>query len=385
MKKKILFITHSSNNGGGSEYDFEELLKYFSGKSEDYTVHSLFPKGQNPEYLYPYCEKYGFYRWGFLPSHYIYGLSNYLKYFFKIFDQIRDIKNIIKNEKYDLCVINVVVLIWPILYLAKTQSKVVVFIRENIYPLFLRKLIYKCFNLFKISIIANSETSYNYYKQTTGSVNCDFVYPGIMNFKSDEKILINNNCNIDYINTFKLINLGSIDKLKNQKLIVDSLIEMKKREFKLPYLTFVGYYDKTKKYYTEIMITIRKNSLSKNIRFTGKLNKNEVFKEIKHSNALIISSITEGMPISMLEAMKFGKPVLSTKVGGIPEIIINKINGLLFDNNPKEVALIIHEIMSDKLLYKKLSENSNITFQKSFNLQNSLFKTEKIFQRIMNQ
>jgi len=52
---------------------------------------------------------------------------------------------------------------------------------------------------------------------------------------------------------------------------------------------------------------------------------------VKHSNILIVTSETEGMPRSVLEAMALGKPVIATRVGGIPEVIRDGVDGILID------------------------------------------------------
>ena len=52
---------------------------------------------------------------------------------------------------------------------------------------------------------------------------------------------------------------------------------------------------------------------------------------MKHSNILIVTSETEGMPRSVLEAMALGKPVIATRVGGIPEVIRDGVDGILID------------------------------------------------------
>ena len=46
---------------------------------------------------------------------------------------------------------------------------------------------------------------------------------------------------------------------------------------------------------------------------------------------LVIASSTEGVPLTVLEAMKHGIPVVSTAVGGIPEVIEDGVDGLIVD------------------------------------------------------
>lgn len=52
---------------------------------------------------------------------------------------------------------------------------------------------------------------------------------------------------------------------------------------------------------------------------------------IRCADIMLLTSETEGLPRSMLEAMALGKPVIATSAGGIPEVIRNGIEGILID------------------------------------------------------
>lgn len=54
------------------------------------------------------------------------------------------------------------------------------------------------------------------------------------------------------------------------------------------------------------------------------------------ADVYVLPSYKEGLPISILEAMSYSLPVISTRVGGIPEIIMNGKNGLLINPGDKE-------------------------------------------------
>jgi len=72
--------------------------------------------------------------------------------------------------------------------------------------------------------------------------------------------------------------------------------------------------------------------------FKGWIGNNELKNELGKiaGNALLINTSTsEGIPVSMMEAMSFGIPCIGTKVGGVPEIIIDQYNGYLLKNNPE--------------------------------------------------
>lgn len=75
------------------------------------------------------------------------------------------------------------------------------------------------------------------------------------------------------------------------------------------------------------------------------------------SDAYILPSYTEGVPISILESMSYGVPVLSTPVGGIPEVIRSGENGILFQPGDKAaMADAINKLLNNKDLCQQMSE-----------------------------
>lgn len=75
------------------------------------------------------------------------------------------------------------------------------------------------------------------------------------------------------------------------------------------------------------------------------------------ANAFILPSYTEGVPISILEAMSYGIPILSTLVGGIPEVV-NTDTGILFTPRDKTMmAKAITKIFSDVELCHSMKSN----------------------------
>jgi glycosyltransferase involved in cell wall biosynthesis len=57
---------------------------------------------------------------------------------------------------------------------------------------------------------------------------------------------------------------------------------------------------------------------------------------LNRADAYILPSYNEGLPISILEAMSYGMPIISTRVGGIPEILTNEVNGFIMEPGDKE-------------------------------------------------
>ena len=73
------------------------------------------------------------------------------------------------------------------------------------------------------------------------------------------------------------------------------------------------------------------------------------------TEVFMMSSILEGQPLSLVEAMAYGLPIVTTAVGGIPELIQDGINGLLCDpKNPKCLAEMLIKLIDDPVLRKEL-------------------------------
>jgi glycosyltransferase involved in cell wall biosynthesis len=69
------------------------------------------------------------------------------------------------------------------------------------------------------------------------------------------------------------------------------------------------------------------------IRFTGYLSGNTLKETTRNALAVIVpSEWYENAPLSILESFAFGKPVIGSRIGGIPEMIDDGVNGLLFES-----------------------------------------------------
>jgi glycosyltransferase involved in cell wall biosynthesis len=100
------------------------------------------------------------------------------------------------------------------------------------------------------------------------------------------------------------------------------------------------------------------------IRFTGYLSGNALKKTTRNALAVIVpSEWYENAPISILEALAFGKPVLGARIGGIPEMIDEGVNGYLFETgNVDDLRKKLERILS--MPDKKISNMGQAARQK---------------------
>lgn len=109
---------------------------------------------------------------------------------------------------------------------------------------------------------------------------------------------------------------------------------------------------------------IQENNISNIVSYIGWVSgekKSEVF---NLSDIYILPSYYEGLPISILEAMSYAMPIISTNIGGIPEIVKEGINGFLVrPGNKAELKSAIDRLIADADLRKKMGNKSQCMVQ----------------------
>jgi glycosyltransferase involved in cell wall biosynthesis len=105
----------------------------------------------------------------------------------------------------------------------------------------------------------------------------------------------------------------------------------------------------------------RQYAQSKNlpVTFTGKLSKEEWRAKSKDFDIFLNTTNFDNTPVSVIEAMALGMPVVSTDVGGIPHLVTNEVNGLLVPpNDEAAITLAVKKLCGDPNLTEKLSKNA---------------------------
>jgi glycosyltransferase involved in cell wall biosynthesis len=98
-----------------------------------------------------------------------------------------------------------------------------------------------------------------------------------------------------------------------------------------------------------------------------------------------LSSLYEGLPVALLEAMSVGKPAVAPAVGGIPEVIEDGLNGFLVQpRDPEKLAEKILEILQDPILRSKMSRNAAQAVQERFNLQEMVRRVEQVYSDMLS-
>ena len=82
----------------------------------------------------------------------------------------------------------------------------------------------------------------------------------------------------------------------------------------------------------EVVNTLKELNVYESVNLTGWVEKDAIQEILKNTVLYVLPSYGEGMPMGIIEAMGFGIPIVSTKVGGIPSLVKDGINGLLIES-----------------------------------------------------
>lgn len=124
----------------------------------------------------------------------------------------------------------------------------------------------------------------------------------------------------------------------------------------------------------------------KNIKFLGFKTGEELSEIINGSIATIYpSKWYENCPLSIIESKSIGIPVIGAKIGGIPELIRDGIDGLVFENgNYVDLKKKIEAIYNDNKMQNEFSKNSIDDVKIRFEKQKYINDIEKIFENLIN-
>lgn len=129
----------------------------------------------------------------------------------------------------------------------------------------------------------------------------------------------------------------------------------------------------------EIKEAVAKRLHNTSAEFPGRIPNDKVYEYYKNNSVdlFLCTSVSEGLPVSMMEAASFGVPIISTNVGGIGEIVRDGFNGKLFslDAPAEDFAEAIRDFCTaDKSEIADYRKNSRQLWEKSFNAEKNYAK-----------
>jgi len=181
------------------------------------------------------------------------------------------------------------------------------------------------------------------------------------------------------IRNFLIGSIGNLYKTKGFTYLVEAA-NILISSYRLP-LTFIVIGDGSEQKNLENLIA--KYNLKNNFILAGQID--EAAKLLKAFDVYVCSSVKEGLPYTVLEAMSAGLPIVSTRVGGIPEMLEHEKTGLLIKPaEARDLAEKIKTLLDNKTLAARLGEQARQGIQKNFSMTKMIEATRRTYKILTN-
>ncbi len=118
------------------------------------------------------------------------------------------------------------------------------------------------------------------------------------------------------------------------------------------------------------------------VRFLGALDEVATLEAINRTGALVLPSLMEGLPVVLMEAMALSRPVVSSTVAGIPELVQNGTNGLLFrPSDWEQLAAAMARIATDGPLRARLATSARQSIESEFSIEKAVLPLIGLFRK----
>ena len=116
--------------------------------------------------------------------------------------------------------------------------------------------------------------------------------------------------------------------------------------------------------------TIRELGLTGLVRLRGHLSEADTLAEVANSDVLVLASFMEGLPVVLMEAMALGLPAVASRVAGIPELIEDGVEGLLFNPTDwNDLTEKLETLLADPELRERLGAAARIKIEAEFKIE----------------
>ena len=222
-------------------------------------------------------------------------------------------------------------------------------------------------NLEKYEHIKNVKVIYN-------GIDPDLFKPASI----EEKVLKKKQLGLNK-NDFVLGNVGRMDYWKNQRILIEILPDLKKISPQIKLILVGG---------GEEEGNLKKSAIKKGVKndviFLGQ--RSDVNQILKAFDIFVFPSLTEGLPLVVIEAMATGLPIVASHVGGIPELVVNGETGFLVSPTSKEeIKETIIKLLNNPELRKEMGQIARKRFETHFSLPQMVQKYIEVYEEVVRK
>lgn len=186
---------------------------------------------------------------------------------------------------------------------------------------------------------------------------------------------------------FKILFVGRHIERKGICYLIEAAKYLPRNQFEIRIVGVGDLTDKLKTQATEVSTTPD----AAEIIFTGKLSPEELANEYKTANVFTLPAIvdskgdTEGLGVVLIEAMELGLPVVASNVGGIPDVVVDGVSGILVpEKDPQALANAYKRLAADPELLKQLLTGAQKRIAECFTWGKIVERQIAVYEKIKN-
>jgi glycosyltransferase involved in cell wall biosynthesis len=177
-----------------------------------------------------------------------------------------------------------------------------------------------------------------------------------------------------------LVSVGRLSKEKGYDVLLRSIRLLAEEHMRVS-VSIIG--EGPERVYLSSLIA--ELGLEEVVTLTGMLNSESIRKHFGTASIFVLPSRSEGMPLALLEAMAAGLAIISTNVGGIPNVVFHKRNGLLVEpDDPKALASAISCLLESPEYRTEMAASAKQTV-KSFSLYSTIEKYLEVYSEVLGR
>jgi glycosyltransferase involved in cell wall biosynthesis len=129
---------------------------------------------------------------------------------------------------------------------------------------------------------------------------------------------------------------------------------------------------------------IRASKLEGSVRLHSLAYGTEKLDFFQNADIFVYPSHSEGMPMAVLEAMACGLPIVASRVGGIPDLIQDSVNGILVEpGKPEQLAAAICKLARDHELRNSMKNASYQLAYERYDIEQHVIQMVKLYQNLV--
>ena len=177
---------------------------------------------------------------------------------------------------------------------------------------------------------------------------------------------------------FVITTVGRLVPIKNQELFIQAIAELAKQHpGKICGLIVGDGNEKNKLLSLKYKCGLKDDELI----FTSWIRETE--QAYAASDLVVCTSLNEGTPVSLIEAMAAGKAVVSSKVGGVENIVGPECGYLFASEDLNELVLLLNKLIADKPLREKMGNAGSASIRNKFHYTRLVSETSSLYHTLL--